>query len=112
AWEETCQRLRYFAKEGEAGVDRTFRTHTGAPLAVLDGVGNQRPVQAVNKRRAEECQAGERHKADRAAAEEIVEQIAQHPNQQAADIDLLLTKTSDCARHQEHADENTAHAEK
>ncbi|MGQ7177352.1 DUF1190 domain-containing protein, partial [Escherichia coli] len=35
--------------------------------------------------------------------------MAQHPNQQAADIDLLLTKTSDCARHQEHAECTTAY---
>ena len=109
--EEARQRLRYLAEEGKAGIDRSLRAHAGAPLAVLHGVGDQRPVQAVHKRGTEEREAGERHKAHRAAAEEVVEQIARHPNHQPADVDLFLTEAPHRAGHHKDADKNTAHAE-
>ncbi len=109
--EEARQRLRDLPEEGKAGVDRSLGAHAGAPLAVFHGIGHQRPVQAVHERGTEERQAGERHKAHRAAAEEVVKQIARHPNHQPADVDLFLAEAPHRAGHHKDADKNTAHAE-
>ncbi|KAI3490447.1 hypothetical protein L1887_45279 [Cichorium endivia] len=109
--EEARQRLGYLPEEGKAGINRPLGAHAGAPLAVFHGIGYQRPVQAVHKRGAKERQAGERHKAHRSAAEEIVEQVARHPDRQPADVDLFLAEAPHRAGHHKDADKNTAHAE-
>ncbi|KAI3490446.1 hypothetical protein L1887_45278 [Cichorium endivia] len=112
AGQETGERGGDFAREGVAGIHRPFGADAGFPLAVIDGIRHQRPVQAVHKRGAEKGHAGKQHEQQRAGPPEEVQYVAHRPQRQTAEINRLLAKTLHRAGHQKHANQNAAHAEK
>ena len=112
AGQETGERGGDFAREGIAGIHRPFGANAGFPLAVIDGIRHQRPVQAINKRRAEEGHAGKKHEQQGAGPPEEIQHVAHRPQRQPAQIDRFLAKALYRAGHQKHANQNAAHAEK